>query len=81
MMPEGVPEGYRYVVVTTGVSDGDFIEITSGLNEGDEVAYIADTGETGSFMYGMGMMPAGSVTVVEGPRGGQAYSAGPVPGR
>lgn len=34
----GVPEGYKYVTVTTGVSDTEFIEITSGLSEGDEVA-------------------------------------------
>lgn len=28
------------VPVTTGVSNGDYLEVTSGLQEGDTVAYI-----------------------------------------
>lgn len=32
------PNGYKYVDITTGISDNDYIEILSGLNEGDEVA-------------------------------------------
>lgn len=32
------PEGYKYLNVTTGISDLNFIEITEGLSLGDEVA-------------------------------------------
>ena len=37
-----IPEGYRAVEVTTGITDGDYIEITSGLTEG-EVIYLTRT--------------------------------------
>lgn len=68
---EGAPEGYMYVKVTTGVSDGDFIEILTGLSEGDEIAYIPDTAtSTDFFGMGMGGMGGGSVMVVEGSSGG-----------
>ena len=56
---DGLPEGYQYVVVTTGVSDENYIEITSGLQEGDAIAYIPDTSDGGFYMPGMGMMPGG----------------------
>jgi HlyD family secretion protein len=36
-----LPEGYTYRQVTTGVSDGSYIEILSGLREGDEIAFAA----------------------------------------
>ncbi len=36
---EGAPEGYKYVDVTVGVSDGDYVEITSGLSENDAITY------------------------------------------
>ena len=49
----GLPEGFQYVVVTVGASDGNYIEITSGLSEGDEIAYIADTQVQEMFMPGM----------------------------
>ncbi len=39
-LDEEAPEGYVYVPVTTGVSNGDYLEVTSGLQEGDTVAYI-----------------------------------------
>ena len=32
------PEGYKYVEVTTGVANNNYVEIVSGLSEGDEVA-------------------------------------------
>ncbi len=44
-----VPVGYKSVQVTTGITDGTYIEITSGLSEGDEV-YVVRTGN------GMGNM-------------------------
>ena len=50
------PDGYVYVKVTTGVSDGDYIEITSGLQEGDTVAYI-QTSSSGGMDMMMGGMP------------------------
>jgi len=41
---EGSPvEGFEYVVVQTGISDNDFIEIISGIKPGDIVAYIPDS--------------------------------------
>ena len=55
---DGAPEGYRYQTVTTGITDGDWIEITSGLSEGDTVAYIPVSndysGLMGMMMGGMG---------------------------
>lgn len=39
-LEEAAPEGYVFVPVQTGESDGDYIEIRSGLQEGDTVAYV-----------------------------------------
>lgn len=47
-----VPAGFRAVSVTTGLSDGDYIEIKEGLSEGDQV-YVT---RTSSGMAGFGMM-------------------------
>lgn len=44
-----VPIGFRSVDVTTGITDGDYIEVTKGLSEGDEV-YVLRVGT------GMGYM-------------------------
>ena len=49
---------YVSVAVTTGVTDGDYIEITSGLQEGDVVAYLPTSGSSGGFAM-MGGMPGG----------------------
>jgi HlyD family secretion protein len=38
-----VPIGYKAVQVTTGITDGDYIEVISGILEGDEV-YVVRTG-------------------------------------
>ncbi|WP_295632762.1 HlyD family efflux transporter periplasmic adaptor subunit [uncultured Intestinimonas sp.] len=56
--PEGESEEQQYVSVpvTTGITDGDYIEITSGLQEGDVVAYIPTSGSSDS---GLGMMMGG----------------------
>ena len=56
--PEGEGEEQQYVSVsvTTGITDGDYIEITSGLQEGDVVAYIPTSGSSDS---GLGMMMGG----------------------
>ena len=56
--PEGESEEQQYVSVpvTTGITDGDYIEIASGLQEGDVVAYIPTSGSSDS---GLGMMIGG----------------------
>ena len=62
-LDQEAPEGYVYVEVETGVSDGSYIEVTSGLQEGDTVAYIrvSSSGDSGMMMGGMpsGGMPSG----------------------
>ena len=58
---EGAEEAdsqYVSVSVTTGVSDGSYIEITSGLQEGDVVAYIP-TSTSSDSSFPMGGMPGG----------------------
>ena len=58
----GSAQEYVSVPVTSGVTDGDYIEITSGLQEGDVVAYIptASSGSSDMMMGGMGGgMPGG----------------------
>lgn len=52
---------YVSVAVTTGVSDGDYIEITSGLQEGDVVAYIPTTSSNSGFGMMMGGMGGGAM--------------------
>lgn len=68
----GVPEGFKYVAVTTGVSDSDFIEITSGLSEGDIIAWY-DT------EIPVNTMPDRGMFVVEG-EFGNAAPIGPAGG-
>ena len=58
---------YVSVAVTTGVSDGDYIEITSGLQEGDVVAYIPTTSSSSGMMGGM---PGGMGGGIPGGMGG-----------
>lgn len=60
-----VPAGFRAVNVTTGLSDGDYIQIIDGLSEGDEV-YVT---RTASGMTGMDWMMGGSVQM-DFPSGG-----------
>lgn len=52
-----IPEGYKYVEVTPGISDDEFIEILSGLNEGDVIAVqeeVIQSSMNGNFMIGGG---------------------------
>lgn len=65
---------YVSVQVTTGVSDGDYIEITSGLQEGDTVAYI-QTSSSGGMDMMMGGMPGGGMSGGSG--GGMPGGGGP----
>ncbi len=73
--PEGESEEQQYVSVpvTTGITDGDYIEITSGLQEGDVVAYIPTSGSSDSSLgMMMGGMPGGG-----GMGGGMPGGGGP----
>lgn len=53
---DGVPEGFTYITVEAGISDGNFIEIQSGLSVGDVIAY-----QEAEVDYGMDMMFYGGV--------------------
>ena len=64
---DGAPEGYRYQAVTTGITDGDWVEITGGLSEGDTVAYLPATNDLSSLMsLMMGGMGGGGGVVIGG---------------
>ena len=71
---DGAPEGYRYQTVTTGITDGDWIEITDGLTEGDTIAYIPSSNDSYGFMgmmMGGGMGGGGEIVVAPAaPMGG-----------
>ena len=70
---DGAPAGYRYQSVTTGITDGDWVEITGGLREGDTVAYLPATNDLSSFMSLMmgGMGGGGGMAVAPAaPMGG-----------
>lgn len=73
-LDQEAPEGYVYVEVETGVSDGSYIEVTSGLQEGDTVAYIqvSSSGDSGMMMGGMpGGMPGSGMPSGGMPSGGR----------
>jgi HlyD family secretion protein len=80
------PLGERRVV-TTGLSDGNFVEILSGLNEGETVTYleIIDNGSQQSFGFVGGAMPMGRIEVREAegvpPGGGEVRREVVVPPR
>ncbi len=84
-----VPEGFKAVQVTTGITDGDYIEIQSGLSEGDEV-YVERTASENSDMmqFNMGgefnMEGGGRPSGAGGPSGGSSVrqsSGGGFPAR
>lgn len=69
-LDQEAPEGYVYVEVETGVSDGSYIEATSGL----QVAYIqvSSSGDSGMMMGGMpGGMPGSGMPSGGMPSGGR----------
>ena len=73
-LDQEAPEGYVYVEVETGVSDGSYIEATSGLQEGDTMAYIqvSSSGDSGMMMGGMpGGMPGSGMPSGGMPSGGR----------
>ena len=78
-LDQEAPEGYVYVEVETGVSDGSFIEVLSGLQEGDTVAYLATSASSGGDMMGgmmMGGMPGGGGLPSGGMPSGGGMSGG-----
>lgn len=60
------PEGYKYVEVTTGVANNNYVEIVSGLSEGDEVAVQNRVANNN-----LGMMMGGSMGGNQGEMNGQ----------
>lgn len=62
----GAPDGYKYVKVTTGLSDGEYIEIKEGLNENDEIYVVtvvsAKSSSSSSSSGMMGGMPSADIS-------------------
>lgn len=46
----GIPEGFAYVNVVTGLKDGNYIEIKEGLKDGDVIAFTKMAGMSGAMM-------------------------------
>ena len=72
MLPKA-PDGFVVVIVKTGVSDDEYIEIKSGLKEFDEIQSLSTaTRSSNGFMDMMGMMGGmhGSGTMPQGMQGG-----------
>ena len=67
-----VPEGYKAIFVSTGLSSENVIEIKEGLSEGDKVLLPDTTTATGQMQGMMGMMggaPMGGMPMGGGPMG------------
>ncbi|MBQ5777678.1 MAG: efflux RND transporter periplasmic adaptor subunit, partial [Oscillospiraceae bacterium] len=73
-MPEA-PEGYKYVKVTTGQANDDYVEITSGLSEGD-VIYVYVLKNTEQAFAGFGGMSGGMPMGGGMPSGGMSRPGG-----
>lgn len=74
------PEGYKYVIVETGVANDDYVEIVSGLSEGD-VIYVTVIKNTSTSQFGFGMgggMPSGGMGGM--PTGGMSSNRGGMSG-
>ncbi|MDR0434983.1 MAG: HlyD family efflux transporter periplasmic adaptor subunit [Gracilibacteraceae bacterium] len=57
---EGAPAGYVWTRVTTGLTDGNLVEITSGLTEGAEIAYTPPvTAASGQNVMTFNAIPGG----------------------
>lgn len=72
----GAPEGYDYVKVATGISDGDYVQVLSGLSEGDQITWQPATGSNN--MFGM-MMGIGNMHM-NGMMGGMSGGSRPMGG-
>ncbi len=49
-----IPEGYRAILVETGINDTSYIEIKSGLSEGDMVRTIDTMSSSANASFGSG---------------------------
>ena len=65
-----IPDGYKAIVVETGLSDESFIEIKQGLSEGDKVLLPDTTESTNTQNPMMGGMPGGMGGGMPGGMGG-----------
>lgn len=65
-----IPDGYKAIIVETGLSDESFIEIKNGLSEGDKVL-LPDTTRASSNPMGMMGMP-GAMGGMPGGMGGMS---------
>ena len=71
------PKGYVWIRITTGMSDGNYVEVTSGLTEGEEVFLLttksnnkSNTSNKEMSTRGMGGMPSGMGGMPSGGMGG-----------
>jgi HlyD family secretion protein len=74
-----VPAGFKAVQVTTGLTDGDYVEVQSGLSEGDEIYVKRATTSTNSDMMQFNMgggMPSGGGGMPSGGGSGWSGSGG-----
>lgn len=80
------PEGFYYVRIETGVTDGTYIEVLSGLDEGDEILVPTSVGNASSpvsftpdaqnAFRGMGGMSGGMPSGMGGMGGGMPSGMG-----
>lgn len=78
---EGAPEGYDYVRVELGATDGQYVQILSGLSQGDQITWLPATGNNNFFsmmmgMGGMGAGPMGNMPGANRPSGSMPGSRG-----
>ncbi len=75
------PDGYKYIKVTTGLSDTNYIEIKEGLEEGAEIYVVTTVSEKASESTSTSAAPAGMDAMGGGmmPTGGSMPSGGGMP--
>lgn len=71
-----VPEGYKAIIVETGLSDESFIEIKRGLSEGDKVLLPDVTQGSGNNMFGGMSGMGGRMPGMSGMGGGMPAMGG-----
>ena len=74
---ENTPDGYVYVKVETGISDGQYIEILSGLSAEDIVVTPIIQNTSGGDTIPSGMLPSGGLTAPSGGAAGGGGGRGP----
>ncbi len=74
------PEGYHYVQIETGITDGTYIEVLSGLSEGDVVLLPESVGDAGSSVTFTPNAPNAMMGMPMGNMGGMGGMRGPMTG-